>query len=449
MRNSPFTKIAIGLAFVLVVLFGGTAISTANQNAAPGEGGDPSDGLSTEDTTGWKRKTNVNRRVKSRRRARKRRARRVVRVRRKRSVRATRTVPDADNGSVIATFAAGTGGDTIAQAAAQAGLAVTDVADNSLLGIRIAKLSGRRAGQLETRDTLRGGASVQGVQPNFIYQIAAAAKAQYAVGRLQLDRVRKIGDGSGVSVAVLDSGVEPAHPAFSGHEIARFDALGSKVRRRDSHGTAVSSIIAARDGMIGMVPQVRLLSARTFAYNRRYRKSIGETFHLLRGLDWAVSNDAKVLNLSFAGPRDPLMERALTASRERGAVAVAAAGNKGPRAKPAYPAAYDSVIAVTATDRRDRLYRRSNRGDYIHIAAPGVNILSASGKRGYRFRSGTSMATAYVSGAVAIMLQRTPDLSPENIANKLGSTAQDLGDAGRDRQFGHGLLDVLKATAGQ
>ncbi|MEM7429905.1 MAG: S8 family serine peptidase [Pseudomonadota bacterium] len=180
--------------------------------------------------------------------------------------------------------------------------------------------------------------------------------------------------------------------------------------------------------------------------SRRYRKSIGETFHLLRGLDWAAGNGAKVVNLSFAGPRDPLMERALRAAEEQGIVAVAAAGNRGPRAKPAYPAAYDDVIAVTATDQRDRLYRRSNRGDYIHIAAPGVNIFSASGKKGYRFRSGTSMATAYVSGAAAILLQRKPDLTPADIATRLAATAQDLGVEGRDRQFGHGLLNVLKAA---
>jgi len=149
-----------------------------------------------------------------------------------------------------------------------------------------------------------------------------------------------------------------------------------------------------------------------------------------------------VINLSFAGPNDPALHRSLAAARKQGIVLVAAAGNAGPKSPPLYPAADPDVIAVTATDADDKLFEQSNRGDYVAIAAPGADILVVNGDGGYEALSGTSFSAAEVSGIVALMLQREPDLSPDKARDILMATAKDLGPKGRDPLFGAGLADA-------
>jgi subtilisin family serine protease len=170
-----------------------------------------------------------------------------------------------------------------------------------------------------------------------------------------------------------------------------------------------------------------------------------------------VSQGARVLNLSFAGPPDPLFHRAVKAAYDRRTIIVAAAGNAGPVAPPAYPAAYEEVIAVTATDSADRLYSQANHGAYIAIAAPGVDILAPSVGRAHELRTGTSFAAAHVSGIIALMLERNPQLSPETARMALIAAASDLGPPGRDDEFGAGranaygslrLLEQAKGPAG-
>lgn len=141
------------------------------------------------------------------------------------------------------------------------------------------------------------------------------------------------------------------------------------------------------------------------------------------------------------------MKAALSASHSKGVIAIAAAGNGERKALVAYPAGYENVIAVTAIDHRDRLYRKANRGDYIHVSSPGVKIISANGAKGYRFTSGTSMAVAHVIAAVALLLQKNTSLTPQDIADRLTAPARDLGKAGKDNEYGFGLLDIVKAMS--
>ena len=132
------------------------------------------------------------------------------------------------------------------------------------------------------------------------------------------------------------------------------------------------------------------------------------TLAILKGLDWAVLNGARVVNMSFAGPNDPLLGQAIAAAVKQGVVVVAAAGNGGPDAAPAYPGAFPNVIAVTAIDDKDAIYKSANRGTYVAVAAPGVDIIGAAPKGGYEISSGTSMAAAHVSGIAALMLEKNP-----------------------------------------
>src|SRR5437588_6819360 len=146
--------------------------------------------------------------------------------------------------------------------------------------------------------------------------------------------------------------------------------------------------------------------------------------------------------MSFAGPRDPSLERALKAASDKGVVLIGAAGNAGPRSAPLFPAADPNVIAVTATDIDDKLFSGANRGRHIAISAPGVDILVPAPENTYQMTTGTSVATAHISGIVALLLERNPKLTPDEIRKILTASAKRLGP---NNEFGAGLVDPAKA----
>jgi subtilisin family serine protease len=156
----------------------------------------------------------------------------------------------------------------------------------------------------------------------------------------------------------------------------------------------------------------------------------GSTFDILEGLDWGAVKGASVINLSFAGPSDPAIRRSLDGAYKNGIVLIAAAGNQGRNARPLYPAADPSVIAVTATDAQDKVFAASNRGRHIAIGAPGVDILLAAPDGRYQLMSGTSFAAAEVSGIAALMIERNPTVSPAAVRTILLSTGRLLGSDG-------------------
>ena len=128
--------------------------------------------------------------------------------------------------------------------------------------------------------------------------------------------------------------------------------------------------------------------------------------------------------MSFAGPRDPSLARALKAAYDKGIVLIAAAGNAGPKSPPLFPGADPYVIAVTATDINDKLFTGANRGKYISVAAPGVDILVPAPEGEYQITTGTSVAAAEVSGIVALLLERNPKLTPADIRRILTASAK-------------------------
>lgn len=157
-----------------------------------------------------------------------------------------------------------------------------------------------------------------------------------------------------------------------------------------------------------------------------------------------LRNGGRLFNLSFTGPRDPSVEQIIRIAESKGAVFIAAAGNGGPAAPAAFPAAYETVLAVTAVDSGDKLYERANRGSYIALAAPGVDILAPAPKRGYELSSGTSLAAAHVTGIVALMLERKPGLHATEIRRLLAGSAR--GKQGWTQQdFGAGVVDAARA----
>ena len=244
-----------------------------------------------------------------------------------------------------------------------------------------------------------------------------------------------------VLVAVIDSGIDAAHPELTDSVFDSFNAAATPMAPHN-HGTAIAALIAGHGKLIGAAPKARILAIRAFDPNGG--SADGTTFAILKGLDWAAAQKARIINMSFAGPNDPALQRSLAAAHTRGIILIAAAGNAGAKSPPLYPAAGPNVIAVSATDADDRLFAQSNRGPHIAIAAPGDQLLVAV-PGGYEVSSGTSYSAAEISGVVALMLERDPKLTPAKALRLLQATARDLGPKGRDSEFGAGLADAFGA----
>jgi subtilisin family serine protease len=265
---------------------------------------------------------------------------------------------------------------------------------------------------------------------------------QYAPEKLGALEAHRLATGSRVTVAIIDSGVDPSHPDLAGAITGSYDTTDAE--RPHSHGTGMAGAIAARGTVQGIAPGANLLTVRAFSANSGSAE--GTTLTIIKGLDWAAEKGARVVNMSFAGPADPRLRDALAKANARGMVLIAAAGNAGPTSPPLYPAADPSVIAVTATDASDGLFSGANRGKYIAVAAPGVDILVPAPDGGYQLTTGTSVAAAEVSGVVALLIERNPRLTPKDVRRILMRTAKHLGPRGSELDYGAGLVNALQAV---
>ena len=293
-------------------------------------------------------------------------------------------------------------------------------------------------------------ASVRSVQPNFRYVLQEAKSvpgegdpAQYALPKLRLPEAHVLSRGANVRIAVIDSGIDARHPELAGSIAETFDALGSK-EGAHAHGTGIAGAIVAHAQLMGAAPAAKLLAIRAFGQSPNGAES--NSFVILKALDYAAMHGAQIINMSFAGPKDALIERGIAATATRGIAMIAAAGNAGAKSPPLFPAANPNVIAVGATDAEDRLFAASNRGSYIALAAPGVDIFLPAPDDKYQMTSGTSFSAAFVSGVAALMLARNPALRSEELRAILMKTAHDLGSPGRDDLFGAGEADAYAAV---
>jgi subtilisin family serine protease len=301
------------------------------------------------------------------------------------------------------------------------------------------------------RELVAGG-SVKAAQRNNIFRLqqgASAAKSegdplQYALAKMRLPEAHALSVGADVTVAVIDSGIDVTHPELAGVITGTFDALNNG-EGPHPHGTSIAGVIASHARLMGTAPSSHLLAIRAFGAQKGGAEST--SFLILKSLDYALAKNARIINMSFAGPHDPAIERGLAVAAAKGVVLVAAAGNAGAKSPPLYPAADRNVIAVSATDQSDQLFAQSNRGRYVAISAPGVDILSPAPDGKYQMSSGTSLSAAYVSGVIALMIARNPQISSSDVRATLTSTARDLGPKGRDDQFGAGQADAFGAVS--
>ncbi|MDG2326062.1 MAG: S8 family serine peptidase [Halioglobus sp.] len=324
---------------------------------------------------------------------------------------------------------------------AEKGYLFDTVTDLPALGMRLAEVAGPSS--FDITEVRRGVLDVVGkdraeVDLNHIY----TAGSQLAVNNTGLTPRAAINmpeRGSQLTprIGMIDSGVDLDHPAFTAANIQSRSFVSQGAQLPDFHGTAIASIIAANDaGYQGLLPNAQLYAAAVFEQDAE-RGEIASTVSLLRALDWLMSAEVDVVNISLAGPPNRLLEAALQRAAEREVLVMAAAGNGGPIAKPMYPAAYNSVVAVTAVDEGHQVFRLANRGDYLDIAAPGVGLLHAKAGGGYVASSGTSFAVPFAVTAAANLMSQHPE---KDVMTSLYQSAEDLGPPGRDEIYGYGLL---------
>jgi subtilisin family serine protease len=361
-------------------------------------------------------------------------------------------------GEVLVALAPATPPATVARILRNHRLTEAEAADISLLGtsIRLWRIPDGRSVASVVRE-LAGESSLTRIQPNYVYELqqepagAASTPAtpapptpqQYSLAKLHVDAGDDMVVSDPIRVAVIDTAIDETHPDLAGAVEARFDAIGGAGPPRSlDHGTSMAGAIAARGRVKGVAPNVRILSAR--AFDSEGGKSLGSTLSILKGIDWAATERARIVNMSFAGPPDPALHDILAAAFGKGMALVGAAGNAGPQSPPLYPGADEKVLAVTATDADDKLYARANVGSYVAVAAPGVDVLLPTPRGGYAFETGTSVSAALVSGVAALLLERRP-ATPAELKRLLMTTATPLGTGAQAATFGAGLVDARRA----
>jgi len=280
----------------------------------------------------------------------------------------------------------------------------------------------------------------------------------WGVDRIDADLVWKSVKGTGVKIAVIDSGIDYNHPDLSANYKGGYDYVNDDSDPLDDHGhgTHVAGIIAAvnnEEGVVGVAPEASLYGVKVLDESGR-----GWVSDLIAGIQWSIENGMDVVSMSLGTTSDCTSLRNICdKAYEAGMVLVAATGNNGdsdPDDDVLYPARYDSVVAVAASDKNDERASWSSDGPEVELAAPGVGIYSTY-KGDYAYMSGTSMACPHVSGTVALILKTSPSAydangngvwDPCEVRNKLRDAAYDLGEAGKDNYYGYGLVNAEKAT---
>jgi len=295
------------------------------------------------------------------------------------------------------------------------------------------------------------------------YPVSVMAQTpSWGFNKIRAAEVHAAGNkGAGIRVCVIDSGVDPTHEDLVANLKGGYNFVDNTPTLKDDcgHGTHVCGIIAATYndiGVLGVAPEAFLYACRGLSNNSG--SCTGSYADLNACIQWAIDNSMQVVNMSWGGgPYSQTMNDLLKAAYNSGIVPVASAGNSG-KSKPdtcGYPAKYNPVIAVAATNQDDLSASTSSQGPGVEVAAPGVKILSTVPKdcsmycdtSGYMLLSGTSMASPHVAGLAALILKARPAFTVDQVRGALNAGVTDLGDPGRDPVYGFGRIDAVKAVS--
>ncbi len=264
----------------------------------------------------------------------------------------------------------------------------------------------------------------------------------------------RCGRGAGVRVAVVDTGVDATHPDFDGRVTpgVAFNGGGPRLGEGDvdpnGHGTHVAGIIGAGDngiGIVGVAPQVTIVPVRSLRGD-----FTGSSRDIADGITWAADEGVDVINASFGSDQQSTAVRTATAyAQSRGVVVIAVGGNAGSTGPVRYPAGYPGVLGISAVDEKGTLASFSTRGPHIDLSGPGTDIVSTTPGGGWGYDSGSSMATAHVSGVAALVSGARGRIGPAAMADRLMGTATDAGPPGRDDAYGSGRLNPVGALFAQ
>jgi len=293
-------------------------------------------------------------------------------------------------------------------------------------------------------EELRKNPAVAYVEPDGIVHVSGQ-QVPWGITRIGAPSAWSSSTGAGIKVAILDTGIQYDHPDLAANIKGGISVVGDENSTDNAkwddghwHGTHVAGIVAAINndiGVVGVAPAAWLYAVKVLADNGE-----GYISDVIEGMDWCVQNGMQVLNMSLGTASDVLaFKEACDKAYADGILLVAAAGNEDDNGV-LYPAKYESVIAVAATDAYDNVPSWSSRGPEVELAAPGVNILSTSKGSNYAWADGTSMASPHVAGTAALIWAKNPGLTNVLVRSILQQTAQDLGPVGKDNVYGYGLV---------
>jgi len=295
------------------------------------------------------------------------------------------------------------------------------------------------------------------IEPDVVVY-ALEQQVPWGISRIGAPSAWSSSTGAGVKVAILDTGIQHDHPDLAANVKGGISVVGETYSTNPAdwndghgHGTHVAGTVAAVNndvGAVGSAPDAWLYGVKVLFDNGE-----GPVSDVIEGIDWSVQNGMQVLNMSLGTDvYVAAFEDACDQAYEAGLLLVAAAGNEGDgdpnTTELSYPAAFDSVIAVSATGSNDQAPSWSNSGAFVELAAPGVSIYSTYKGSTYTTKSGTSMATPHISGTAALVWARNTSLTNVQVRSILQQTAEDLGSNGRDTVYGYGLVraDVAVET---
>lgn len=263
---------------------------------------------------------------------------------------------------------------------------------------------------------------------------------EWGINTVKATEVWNSYDGSGVKVAIIDTGIDTSHPDLAVQGGVNYVKRAKGYQDDNGHGTHVAGIVGALNndlGVVGVAPNVDLFAVKVLD-----SRGSGYLSDVIRGIDWSVMNGMDVINMSLGANSGSIaLEDALIKAENAGIISVAAAGNDASAID--FPGAYSSTIAVGAIDSQYNLATFSSVGSELDVVAPGVSILSTYKDGTYKVLNGTSMATPHVAGLAALFKEKNPGATLSDFRNLLQTTSTDLGDSGFDIEYGHGLPDAV------